>query len=109
MSIHVKIYDTDTADEIAKKIYIYFEVMASCSIYGFVTKGESLIPKGQCVLDSLRKLDEMENIKKDAIGRLIRKFKYRKDSIGGPIAHKIFTWEIRIIDSEPRYTIWRYQ
>lgn len=104
----VKIYDVDTPQEIAKKIYEQFDVMASCSVYGFVVTEEKIIPKGELVLQEIKRLDELENI--SYFGKKkVRKYKYRKDSIGGTLAQKIFTWEKRIVDSEPRYTIWRFQ
>lgn len=82
--------------------------MASCTIYGFVNNDGKIKPKGEMVVDYLETLDEMENIKYKGSVRM-RDYKYRKDSVGGPIAHKIFTWEKRIVDNEVRYTIWRYQ
>jgi hypothetical protein len=111
MSMHIKIYDTDTVQDIARKIYEDFDVMASCSIYGFVMHEleHKLIPKGELVIEELRRMDEKENMGIGAAGGRYRKYKYRKDSVGGPIAHKIFTWEKRVVESEPRYTIWRYQ
>lgn len=108
--MHVKIYDTDTARDVAEKVYYKFDVMASCSVYGFVMneKEEKLIPKGEAVLKHLEMFDEIENIR--YVGeKKVRKHVYRKESIGGPISQKIFTWEKRIVDNEPRYTIWRYQ
>lgn len=109
-SMHmIKIYDTDTVWEIAKKIWEDFDVLASCTVYGFVEVEKSLVPKGQLVVSELRKMDELENVKKNAVGSKVRQWKYKKDSIGGPIAHKIFTWEKRIVDDEPRFTIWRVQ
>lgn len=111
MSIHIKIYDTDTVFDIARKVYEDFDVMASCTIYGFVLHEEKkqLIPKGELVVDCLKRMDADEHLKKNAIGSMMRQYKYKKDAVGGPIAHKIFVWEKRIIDSEPRYTIWRFQ
>lgn len=108
MSIAVKIYDTDSARDIARKIFEEFDVMSSCCVYGFVEKDSGLIAKGEYVIEYLKMFDEMENLKFRG-EKAERNFKYRKDSIGGPIAHKIFTWEMRIVESEPRYTIWRYQ
>lgn len=102
----MRIYDTDTIEQMARKIW-EFEVHASCSIYGFVRKDseEVLVPKGELVCKSLQVLYDLEY--KDEKGRIKQKF--RKDSIGGPIAHKCFTWERRIVDGDVRYTIWRVQ
>lgn len=106
MSMVIRIYDSDTIEEIVFKIYYDFDVMASCKISGFVMHEglKKLIPKGELVIEELRKLDLQENISEGK-----RKYKYKKDSVGGPIAHKIFVWEKRVVDQEVRYTIWRYQ
>lgn len=110
MSIRVKIYESETVREIAEKIWEGLDVMASCTVFGFVEDCNRLIPKGEAVLIVLKELDDKENIKKiGTTGKRQRIFKYRNNSIGGPIAHKIFTWEKRIVDSDVRYTIWRYQ
>ncbi len=111
MSILVKIYDTETVAEIAKKIYYKFDVMASCTIYGFVKEEnrDALLPKGEAVLMELRRLDDLENMQYSSNGKRQRKNKYKPNSIGGPIAQRIFTWDKKVVDSEPRYTIWRYQ
>lgn len=104
----VKIYDTDTLREVAQKIYNDFDVSASCSVFGFVERDRLLVPKGQIVLEYLALFDEIDHITYKKTKKE-RKYKYRPDSIGGPIANKIFTWEKRIVDGEPRYTIWRFQ
>lgn len=110
MSILVKIYDTETPREIAEKIFYKFDISASCSIYGFYMDEfkNKLVPKGELVLEQLRTLDEIENCRYTG-NKKIRNYKYRKDSIGGTIAQKIFTYEVRVVEKEPRYTIWRYQ
>jgi hypothetical protein len=108
MSLHVKIHSTDSPEEIAAKIYHDFEVGASCSIFGFCIGTEDLIPKGDLVLKELRRLDEADNTR--FVGKKkTRSYKYKQESIGGTIAQKIFTWEKRVVDKEPRITIWRYQ
>lgn len=107
----VKILDTDTANEIAKKIYEKFEVLESCTVTGwFVEPGEQLVlGKGEMVLNELRRLDSEEHIDSLKSGKNSRRNSLKPNSIGGPIAHKIFTWERRIVNNEPRYTIWRWQ
>lgn len=109
MAIHHKIYDTESVEDIVRKIYFNFEVNASCTIYGFIMneKTEELVPKGEVVIQRLKWWYETENIAPN--GRRIWKYKDTATSLGGPIAHKIFSWEVRIVDSEPRYTIWRVQ
>lgn len=110
MSIMVKIYDTDPVEVIAKKIYNDLDVMMSCTIFGFIhdIDGRNLTPKGEIVLNELKRLDDLEHIGIRAGGKY-RKYKFKENSVGGPIAHKIFTYEKRMVDSEPRCTIWRFQ
>lgn len=102
----VTILDIDSAMEIAKKIYERFEVLESCNVVGW---GEHYLGKGEDVLNLLRLLDEQDHIIYNRGGKRQRENRYKANSIGGPIAHKIFTWERRIVNSEPRYTIWRIQ
>lgn len=104
----VKIYDTESPRDIAEKIYKHFEVGASCSVFGFMQDEERLVPRGDVVLEFIRLFDEIDNIKYRGIKKE-RKYIFRKESIGGPILHKIFTWEIRVVEKEVRYTIWRLQ
>lgn len=106
----VKIYTTDSYYEIAKKIYNDFEVGASCVIMGFIEDeaNKRLIQKGQAVIDAITLMYEDEFMHSNA-DKKFRRYKYKKDSIGGPIAHKIFTFDKKIINNEPRYIIWRYQ
>lgn len=110
MSIHVRIYDNDTVRDIAAKIFEEFDVMASCKICGFVMdeRKKALVPKGELVWEVLKQLDEKENTRAYGSKRQ-RVWTYRKDSVGGPITQKIFTYQVHVVDSEPRWTIWRYQ
>jgi len=105
-----KLYDTDSVVEVARKIYYHAEIMQSFAVYGFAMDEENkkLIPRGELVLRCLKAFDEIDNILEKG-ERRYRNYKFKKDSVGGPIAHKIFTWEKRVVDSEPRYTIWRFQ
>lgn len=102
----IKIYTTDSVREAAEKIYNSFEPGDMVQIFGWVEKERKLIAKGDAVLEVLRWLYERDNYGHQ--GRA-REYKYRKDSIGGAIAHKIWTWEKRIVDQEPRIMIWRIQ
>lgn len=104
----IKIYDTEQPDAIARKIWNNFEVHQSCTIYGFYRDGEELIPKGEAILRILRALYEVDHCW-DKAGKQFRKYQWKANSVGGPIAHKIFTWEKRVVDNEVRYTIWRFQ
>lgn len=110
MSMGVRIYDTETVIEIARKIYEQFDVGSSCTIYGFVMwiDEKKLVPKGEMIWMQLEQLDKEEHIGTED-GKRGRKYKFKKDSIGGPIAHKIFSRDIKVVDSEPRHTIWRIQ
>lgn len=105
----VHIYDNDTVQDIAHKIWSMFDIGASCKVHGFVTFEDKLIPKGELVVKELEQMYEDKFIKISSDGKKLRKYAFKANSIGGPIAHKIFTWEKRIVDKEPRFTIWRYQ
>lgn len=103
-----KIYSTDSCKDIAKKIFETFDPGDIVQVYGFVTdmKTGKTRDKGDAVLEDLRWFYEFKHY--GHAGRA-RTYEFVKDSIGGPILHPIFTWEKRIVDSEPRYTIWRKQ
>ncbi len=102
-----KIYDNDTPFNIASKIYGGFELHQSCTIMGFYRREADmeLVPKGEIIMGIIEELYKGEYCYKD--GK--RKNQFKPNSVGGPIAHKIFTWEKRIINNEVRYTIWRIQ
>ncbi len=104
----VKIYDTEPAEDIARKIYNHFEVHQACTIFGFYRGDEDLIPKGKIVVDFIEMLYSLDFCR-DKGGKQYRVYSFKPNSVGGPIAHKIFTWEKRIVDNEVRYTIWRSQ
>lgn len=106
----VKIYNTDSVEVMAKKIYNFFEVGQSCTVYGFVVNEliKKVTPKGELVVDYIKSLYEIDCMRIIS-GRVKRAFLYKKNSVGGPVAHKIFIWDKKIVDSEPRYTIWRFQ
>lgn len=111
----MRIYDTDTVYDMAEKIFNSFEALESVNIYGYVEIEGKLMEKGQAVLNELRILDEKancsqyESVRHKGGLKRIRIYKFKPDSIGGPLAHKIFTHQRRIVDHEPRYTIWRFQ
>jgi hypothetical protein len=111
----VKIYDTDTYLEMAKKIYEHLEVNCSVSVFGFLTVPElsKVVPKGEMVLIELEKLYDKEYMTMRGPHKS-RKYRFRDKSIGGPVLHPIFTWEKRVVDGkdgvkEVRYTIWKVQ
>lgn len=106
----VQIYDTDTIFQVGRKIYENLEINCSISVFGtsIDKEAEKVVPRGELVIKELERRYDEEYIDIKA-GKRIRKFKYRNQSVGGPILHPIFTWEKRIVDGDIRYTIWRVQ
>jgi hypothetical protein len=104
----VRITADDTCEDIARKIFYKFDTGQSCMVKGFVTDREELIPKGDIVLDILRKIDSKENMWKEG-NRKRRKRKVLSDSIGGYVAQKIFRFKKETVDREYKVTIWRVQ
>lgn len=92
------------------KIYHDFEVGEVCTIIGFLVddNNQRMIQKGQAVIDEIKRHYETEYMT-TTDQKTYRKFKYKNNAVGGPIAHKIFTFDKKIINNEPRYIIWRYQ
>jgi len=107
MSIFVT--ETDTPRIIAKKIYDRLSVGESTTIHGWMINevSQQLSPTGDLVLEELRYWDEVDHISDGK--RKQRVYKYEPNSIGGPIAHKIFKWNKVFVDKKPRVTIWRIQ
>lgn len=100
-------FDVET---IAKKIYYDFKVNQVCKIAGHKVFANDLIINGEKIIEAIRKLDEKENMNKQAKdGRARRKYRFHARAVGGPFAHKMFRWEKRIIDNEIIYIIWRIQ
>jgi len=99
----------DTLREMADKIYNKFIVGQSCTISGF---GEDLngggrrevVPRGEIIIRLLEVKYRAEFYDGNK-----RRLKYAKNSVGGPIAHKIFKYEKHIRESIPVITIWRMQ
>ena len=103
-----KIYSTDNANEIASKIYFNFDVLDSCCVYGFEIdmKEQKLMPKGEMVMAIIEKLYQKDFI--NSSGN--RKYKtFGENVVGGPVAHKAFKFDKKIVEMEPRYIIWRLQ
>lgn len=103
-----RIFAEDDWRETALKIWNNFEVNQSCKVTGFENDGLTLVPKGEMVINELTRIDLYTNTTTDGRGRR-RMVRPKGKSIGGYIAHKIFRWEKKIIDSEMVFTIWRYQ
>lgn len=114
--MYEKIYDVDTPEEAAKKIYRNFEAGQSCKILGIIDGEE----KGKIVIAEIKRLYENEHVYPYK-GKLMRILKYPKDSIGGAIAHPIFKWIRHQVCTDGkgeycegevnnvRYTIWKIQ
>lgn len=82
-----------------------FILNQSCSVTGyFEITGGRLCAKGERVLEILEGLDLRRNCDK---GR--RKRVKLPNTVGGFVAQKIWKWKMKIVDQEPRYTIWRIQ
>lgn len=110
----VKIYEHESPEEIAKKIYDNFEVFASCSILGYWDIGNTKMhPKGDLVCDELKRLDRVDNTKpvRGKGDKLVRTRRKPSNSIGGYLAQKIFRYEKTEMAENPyiKYTIWRIQ
>lgn len=88
-----------------KKIWEGLEVGQSCTIFGFVDTGKKIIPKGRVVVEQIELWYKRMHVGEGDR----RRYVFRGSSVGGPIAHPIFSYEYRVVDNEPRYTIWRYQ
>lgn len=104
----IKIYDIDSINEIARKIYYHFEINQSCTIWGIEAYQDAAVPKGQLIVDEIRRIYAEENMRRQGT-KIIRVRKYVENSVGGELAHKIFKWQMNKIDNDVRYTIWRIQ
>ncbi len=114
MSNEIRVFDTDSIETTAKKIYEDFVVGQSCTVKGLELKegaiigGKSMICKGEEVIKELERLDRLENVY--PVGKkMSRKRKKLPNTVGGFVAHKIFGWKAVTIDSDIRYQIWRIQ
>jgi hypothetical protein len=106
-----KVTEIDTVVDIARKIYNNFNVLEVCEVYGWFddVDRQTILEKGEMVLAEIRRLDEDEHVKWTKTGKRLRENRYKAGTIGGPIAHKIFTWDRTIVNNEPRHRIWRIQ
>lgn len=105
--LETRVYDTDIVEDIAKKIFYKFEVNQSCAVTGldFDEQTRRPLARGELVLSELKRLDRLENYS----GSGARKSKKIPDSIGGPLAQKIFRFKKVIVDEVPKFTFWRVQ
>jgi len=95
----MNIYEEDSWQECARKIFYHFKVGQTVSFEG---TGEDC--KGIWVIDELKRLDEVTN-KYVKGGKLVRKLQQIPGSIGGYIAHKIFKYRV----GDKKVHIWRIQ
>jgi len=108
----ITIFDTDTVEMIATKIWEKLNVGSSIDIYGWATNeiSQQLSPVGDLVLEWMKHLDEADNIiYRGKLKKRQRQFIYEPKSIGGPLAQKIFKFNKVFLDNNPRVTIWRIQ
>lgn len=111
MGVEKILFHKELASEIATIIWKNLNVGESVIVTGFVKYFEEMDmkPRGELVLRELERIDKFENIRYINVNKKQRKYKFLPDAIGGPIAQKIFKWDKHIVDSEIRYTIWRFQ
>ncbi|MBK7345816.1 MAG: hypothetical protein IPI98_02580 [Chitinophagaceae bacterium] len=103
------ISENDSLRDIAEKIYSKFISGQSCTISGFCEDlngggKREVVPRGEVVI----RLLEIKYRAEFYDGNK-RRLKYIKNSVGGPVAHKIFKYEKHIRESIPVITIWRMQ
>lgn len=96
----------------ANKIFNEFKVGQSCAVWGTVrvknieTGRDELVEKGKAVLNQLEEFDRLTNTVD--CGRR-RKKERLPNSIGGPLAQKIFIFKRSIENEDIKWTIWRRQ
>jgi len=104
----VRVYAEDTSKEMAEKIFQHFILNQSCSVTGFEIVDDEPVHKGELVLNHLRAMDEAENTRTYG-KKLKRNRRILENSIGGPVAQKIFRYETRTVNKTTKTTIWRIQ
>lgn len=106
----ITILDTDDFRVIAKKVWDRLAVGSSLDIHGWAMNeiSQQLSPLGLLVVEQMKYLDEVDNIKYRG-ERRVRQYKFMEDSVGGPLAQKIFRWQKVVLNNNPRIRIWRIQ
>lgn len=104
-----RIYEYESFEEMAKKIFFHFEINQSCTVSGYEEiEGGRLVAKGEQVIAELERLDNKHNMTTE--GKVMRRKRAKPiHSIGGYVAHKIWKYRQRIVDSQVKYDIWRIQ
>lgn len=116
----VRIFEDDSVNEIARKIFEDFKVFDSCTITGFVmlnengmiTKDKNLasdvIEKGDAVWQQLKKLDKFKYMQ--IYGKKLTRIRtYVPNSIGGFVSQPIFRHNRRKDGDTIKWAIWRHQ
>lgn len=106
-----RVYEHDTVEDMAQKIFRQFEVMQSCKVEGFIPDmiNEHLHEKGKLVWERIIELDRQENFEAHVKGGSKRKRTVYENSNGAALAHKIFRWSREFRNNKLVYTIWRMQ
>lgn len=105
-----RIFDTDTYQEVADKMYHHFVINQSCSVKGFIWIGKRIETIGDMVIKELTRLDKHENMITPRDGRPRRKSVLIPNSVGGFVAQKIFRYKKpEKNDNDQKYTFWRIQ
>ena len=106
--VTIRVLETDSIWETARKIYNDFAMHQSCTVKGIEIQGTKAICKGEEVIKELTKMDKDENIRQYG-KKLSRIRKKLPNTIGGYVAHKMFKYASVTIDNDIRYQIWRIQ
>lgn len=110
VQMDTRIFDTDTPEQTAKKIFNSFDVLQSCTITGYIVdpETEDVDYKADKVLEELIRLDKVNNFADTRRG-MQRVSRRLKNSIGGLVAQKIFRYERNEGDGKCSIRIWRVQ
>ena len=116
----VKVYEDDSVEETARKIFEDFTVLQSCTITGYcmlnenkgVTKDKNLCvdvaEKGELVWQRLRKLDEGKYAR--LYGKKLVRIRTKiPNSIGDFVSQPIFSHHRRKDEEIVKWAIWRRQ
>lgn len=107
----IRVYESDSYDIIANKLYFKFELGQSCSICGFMMEeGDEPVPKGEVVIRELERMDKFYNMQSKARdGKWRRRRVKPVDTIGDYNAQKQWRFKKTITDNKIKYDIWRTQ
>lgn len=110
LPLAVRIYENDTIHDTAMKIYNGFEVNQSCTLpYAKAVEVLNIVHQlywSDFGAGDYGKATVREHGKRVSESAK-RKLEYLPDSIGGPVAHKIFRYVI--VGEREKIVIWRFQ